>query len=485
MDHMSVLRSVRSLSRLQHEDPAWALLRTQNADITAAILHHHLGGETRKLPAPVLFEQVEADLEMLRAEGYHLPETKTAQSYCADWRTKGFLVRRAAEDSPDETLELSPAALDAFKFLNQIQSPQHSITESRLATVQQRLRQIAIETDPDVASRISALESERDRIQADIDALHRGEMDTPSPERALEQLLDVLALVAEIPSDFAKVHEDFEQLNRDLRENLIDQDTSRAAVLENIFRGVDLLAESDAGRSFYSFYELLLDPERSAEFNEVLDEVQQLDFIKELTPPQRRTLHKLLPTLQRRGAEINKGLSSFNRSLRRFVQSQELQRERQISQEIRAGLKEALQLADTVKPYEKTRVELQLSKAHIRSVSALQLHNPGDYDADGEVVTTRSKTISVEELVSIARQMDIDLNELRDNINYTLREQGPCSIAEVLAARPSTQGLASIVGLVVLALDYAQDLKSVETVQWDETTATVNHYVFTEEVPDG
>lgn len=64
---MSVLHAAHTATRLQAEDPAWALLRARNAPIAIAVLDHHLGGDVRRIPAPVLFERIEDDLEELRA----------------------------------------------------------------------------------------------------------------------------------------------------------------------------------------------------------------------------------------------------------------------------------------------------------------------------------------------------------------------------------------------------------------------------------
>ena len=60
---MTVLRAALTASRLLSEDPAWRLLRANNAAIAVAVLSKHLGGEQRRLAAPALFEHVEGDLE--------------------------------------------------------------------------------------------------------------------------------------------------------------------------------------------------------------------------------------------------------------------------------------------------------------------------------------------------------------------------------------------------------------------------------------
>ncbi len=179
------------------------MLRARNADTAVAILGNHLAGEERRLVAPVLFEEVDADLEELRAEGFDLPQT--AQAYCTEWRNQQILIRRSAEESREETFELSPGALTAIRFVTDLAEPRQSVTESRLATIQDRLRELARDTDPDAASRLQALYTERDRIQAEIDRVESGEIDVLAPDRALERIRDILGLVEEVPADVARV----------------------------------------------------------------------------------------------------------------------------------------------------------------------------------------------------------------------------------------------------------------------------------------
>ncbi len=456
-----------------------------------AVLGKHLGGEQRRLAAPALFEHVEEDLEELRGNGFDLPQT--AQAYCSAWRNDGILIRRTAEGSREETFELSLGALQAIRFVTELSQPRQAVTESRLATILDRVRVLARETDPDSTSRLRALHEERARIDAQIERAAGGDVDVLSAEQAAERLRDVLSLIEEIPSDFARVRSELEQLNRGLRERLIEQDSPRGSVLDDIFRGVDLLAESEAGRSFSGFYALLLDPEQGSDFEDSIDTIIDRPFISRLSSTQVRTLRRILPTLQDRSSEIHAVMTSFSRSLRRFVQSQELEHDRLINQRLRSALRQALETSQSVKPYAKTELSLDLTSVPVNSVAALNLHNPADFEAAGEITEHDAETVDIEELRALARASEIDMIELTGNINAVLSQQGSATIAGVLADRPASQGVASVVGLLVLAEEHATALSGREDVTWrppapstdgSGTTrrGTVGRYLFTERI---
>ncbi|WP_377086424.1 DUF3375 domain-containing protein [Pseudarthrobacter oxydans] len=473
------------------EDPAWRLLRANNAAIAVAVLSKHLGGEQRRLAAPALFEQVEEDLEELRGNGFDLPQT--AQAYCNSWRNDGILIRRTAEGSREETFELSLGSLQAIRFVTELSEPRQAVTESRLATILDRVRVLARETDPDSTSRLRALHEERARIDAQIERAAGGDVDVLSAEQAAERLRDVLSLIEEIPSDFARVRSELEQLNRDLRERLIEQDAPRGSVLDDIFRGVDLLAASEAGRSFSGFYALLLDPEQGRDFEDSIDTIMDREFTSRLSVTQVRTLRRILPTLQDRSSEIHAVMTAFSRSLRRFVQSQELEQDRLINRRLRSALRQALETSQSVKPYAKTELSLDLTSVPLNTVAALNMHNPADFEAAGEITEHDAETVDIEELRALARASEIDMIELTGNINAVLSRQSSATIADVLADRPATQGVASVVGLLVLAEEHATALSGREDVTWQPpafstngsgTTrrGTVGRYLFTERI---
>lgn len=446
------------------------------------------------MAAPLLFEAVEADLDELRAHGFELP--RTAVQYCGDWLASGYLVRRPGQ-AREEVYELSEGALVAIRFVEQLADPRPSVTESRLATIVERIHQLSVDTDPDVTRRIAALTVERDRIDARIAALSAGETDVLPEDRALERVVDILSLTAEVPEDFARVRASLEQLNRDLRARLVEEPESRGAVLDDVFRGVDLLAESDAGRSFAAFYALVLDAERSATFEDEVDELMRRPFARGLTREQVRTLSRLLPALQDGGSEIHQVMTSFSRSLRRFVQSEELAEDRRVHRLAREALAEASSLAEQVQPYRSLGIDLRLTAVTASQISALRLLNPADSETSELVASAPSATADLAALREFVRASEIDLDELTRNVNEVLAERGPSTLAEILDARPATQGVASVVGLLVLAEEHATrtDSGRLEHVQWPTTSAdggvrpqetrgaTVPEYLFEDALP--
>lgn len=487
LPRMSTLHTALAADRLTVDSPAWVLLRGRNAAAAVALLGEHLGGEERRLTAPELFERLEQDLVVLRERDFDLP--RPAQAYCADWVADGILVRRSVEGNRDETYELSPGALTAIRFVGQLLEPRSTVTQSRLTTILERVHALTVATDPDSVTRLAALRAQRDEIDAQIAAVEAGRYDVLERDRALEQARDVLALADELPADFARVRGELERINRDLRTRLVDDVDSRGQVLDDVFRGVDHLAESDAGRSFDGFFTLILDAERVAAFEDDVSALLERTFADGLRADQARALRRLLPGLQDASAEIHDVMTAFSRSLRRFVSTEELTEHRELQRVLRETQRDALALAPRVRPYARTQFVLDLSSVGVRSVSALSPYDPSDHRTANDVVASGEDVeVDWDALVRAARESEIDLRELRENVNELLARRGAVTVADVLDEHPATQGVASVVGLLVLADEHAAVLDGVEDAEWTAPSGahrrgTVPRRLFQERVP--
>ncbi|GHD05734.1 DUF3375 domain-containing protein [Zhihengliuella salsuginis] len=481
---MSTVRVALTARRLLQESPAWALLRTDTAPVALAVLGTHFSRERRHLAAAELFDAVETDLVDLRARGFDLRQP--AAAYCRAWLTDGYLVRRPGE-AREEIYELSDGTLTALRFIDSLAVPRTSVTESRLATIVERIRRLSIDTDPDVSRRIAALQAERNRLDARIEALARGDADTLDEHRAVDQAHDVLSLASELPEDFARVRAELDLINRDLRARLIEEPASRGSVLDDIFRGVDVLAESDAGRSFSAFHSLLLDPEQTTAVDDDLDALLERPFARSLSPENRTQLRRLLPAMQDASGEINDVMTSLSRSLRRFVQSEELAEERLVHQMLREAFGAAGRASSTTRPWTRLPIELALTGVHVTSPSAMKLQNPADSETSEPLEIHETQPADLEALREAVRASEIDMQEVTDNVNSVLAAHGPSTIADILSHRRATQGVASVVGLLVLAEQHATRTRdAVESVSWrtpdGERRARVPRFLFQEAI---
>ena len=101
-----------------------------------------------------------------------------------------------------------------------------------------------------------------------------------------------------------------------------------------------------------------------------------------------------------------------------------------------------------------------------RASGAIELHDPAEFAATGEVLSQEHPIASLEELRAIARETEIDFDELTRNVNDLLTDLPSCTVADVLARYPATQGVGSVVGLLAIAAEQGTVDDEPEVLVW-------------------
>src|SRR5699024_4109934 len=219
-----------------------------------------------------------------------------------------------------------------------------------------------------------------------------------------ERVNDILQQAQGLPADFARVRARFEELNQELRISILAAEDSQSQVLDEVFRGVDLIESSDEGRTFSAFSALVRDPEQSAAFD--------LAFAATLSLATRRSLRTLMRQMKDGSHEVSDILTEFARGLRRYVPSHEFQRDRVMRTLLQEGLAAAAPVAHVRRPYDEIGVDLELSSVSLGSIGEVILHDPDEFDAGAELNEAAESEVDFAELVAVARESEIDFAEL-------------------------------------------------------------------------
>ena len=460
---MKAAKDIATYQRLRAM-PLWRLLAADNGPIVIALLQAHFSEGQKTIPASVLLERIGHDLERLREVGGELPQS--AQAYVADWLSKGWFERRFPAGAAEEEYELSAAAASAIRFVASLIAPRVSATESRLATVIHELVRLAEDTDSDPQSRIASLIAERNRIDEHIQAVQQGKVKAISEEQAFERIREIMTLADELASDFRRVRSEFEKLNRDLRERILDEDGRRGEVLAALFSGVDVIAQSEAGRTFVAFWRLLTDLEQSLTLEQALDDVLSRQFAQQLETRERRFLLRIPRTLLDEGGEVHAVQQHFARSLKHFVQSREYLEQRRLMRLLKNAERAALALKDRIKVADQVGYTLGLTTSRIRSVSQWVLFDPALHRLEGGMVAGDAAPIDLETLSNLVAHSEIDFRALRRHVCAVLERHSQASIGQVLEYFPAEQGLGSVVGYMALGTRYGLRGSGAEHVSW-------------------
>lgn len=460
---MRAQRSLLAYERLR-DQPLWRLLASPKAPAFIALLQAELYEDKKSLPASVFYDRIERDLEELRAAGQDLPQT--AKDYVSNWLAEGYVERRFPAGSAEEQFELSAQAVEAIRFISTIEQPHSTATESRLALVISALVQLAEETDSDQKRRIERLLSERARIDLQLEHAQRGDIRVLADSSALERTREIISLAENLLGDFRRVRDQFDRLNRDLREQLVESDGRRGDVLDALFAGIDLISESDAGRTFSAFWRLLTDPERSAALEDALDTVLSREFLNEIDLRRKSFLRRLPSTLLEQGGFVHEVLQTLAKSLKQFVQSREFLEQKRLNQLLRDAQKAALGLKDEVKATESLDYTLELTSSRLRSYAQWHLFDPSlQFTSEGMESGDRPD-VDLAAIAELVADSEIDFRHLKESIRAILSLRSQASIRDILDSYPASQGLGSVVGLLALGSRHGIKGEGHEMVHW-------------------
>lgn len=476
-------QAARAVRALLQEHPAWVLLRSRNAAAAVVVLDRYLGASRRRLPVEQLAERIDDDVPELRRAGFELPYS--GYFYVSEWIDEGVLVRRRTAEAGTETVELSDGALLAIRFVSRLSKPHAVVTPARLSTVLDGLHRLADDVDPDPEARLAALLEQRAALDAKIERARRGDDEPLAPDAAAERAREILALAGDIPADLARVRTELERTDGELRRKLLESDGSRDTFLDDVYRGVDHLAESRAGSGLVAFRDLLRQSEHTAQ-----DDVGRVLDTVHLAPGEASALRRLLPTLQDAADELTDTMAGLRRALQRMVRSGDLPAERTLRRLLGEAQDHALAAAADVVPGTGLQLALPSGAVAPRSAGGLAPHNPGgdDVEAPSADPELPRRTVSLTALRAMARDSEIDVDELRGHVNAEVDRSGRATVASVLEAHPATQGAASVVGLLTLAERHGTPTGGQENVSWlsargvARRTALTQHQ-FEERVP--
>src|SRR5262245_56302248 len=180
-----------------------------------------------------------------------------------------------------------PSTEKALAFVVGLEQRQFVGTESRLRTVFELLRQITEGTETDAAVRIGELLKRRAALDAEIERLRRGQIEVMDDTQVKDRFQQVASTARELLSDFREVEANFRRLDRQVRERIATWERGKGELLEEVFGARDVISDSDQGRSFRAFWDLLMSASRQEELTSMLERVFALPAVLELAPDRR------------------------------------------------------------------------------------------------------------------------------------------------------------------------------------------------------
>lgn len=435
------------ISFLREHDPAWRLLRADNAPLVLSFLNRvFVEGNARSIPATELAGDLDDELYALNERFGEATFPKPAREYLSDWAgpESGWLRKYYPAGSDEAHFDATPAVEKALSWLRSLQARSFVGTESRLNTLFDLLRQIAYgaEDDPDV--RLAELHHRRHEIDLEIAEVERGHVAVLDPSAQRDRYQQFTATARELLADFREVEANFRALDRELRERIAAWSGSKGELLDEVLGYREAITDSDQGRSFQAFYDFLLSPQRQAELTELLEKVQQLAAIDEPDRRMRRIHYDWLDA----GEQTQATVRMLSDQLRRFLDDQAWLENRRAMDLLHSIEATALRLRDHATPPLTFEIDgtapaivLPMERPLYKRAASTPIDSSvdvGEVDVDPE---------------AMFEQVHVDRARLASGVRRALQHRSQVGLPELLRDNPLEHGLAELVGYLSLADD--------------------------------
>jgi hypothetical protein len=428
------------VAALRAGSPAWRLLRADNAPLILSFLGRvFVDDNVREISASQLISRLDDELYALNERLGDGTYPKSAKAYLDDWAATdaGWLRKFYPPGSDEPHYDATPAVEKAVAWVRALRDRSFVGTESRLNTIFELLRQLVFGSETDARARVAELERRRHQIDDEIAAVAGGNFSVLDSTSARDRYQQLAETARTLLSDFREVEANFRRLDRDLRERIATWDGAKGDLLDEVVGGRSYIAESDQGRSFQAFYDLLLSPRRQQELTELLERVHELELSDIADPRLRYIHHDWLDAGERAQSTVRQ----LSEQLRRFLDDQVWLENRRVMELLRSIESTALGLRDhptasfveqidACAPTVRLPMERPLySRPRSAAVDSAGVEQ-GQFDSESAV---------------LFEQTYVDPAPLVRSVRLALQRAAQIGLPDVIADSPITSGLAELI----------------------------------------
>ncbi len=449
------------LEQFKEQSSALRLLRTSSFPLIASFFYRaFIETNRRSMPYQELIALLDhhlGDIAEIYGEDKY---PKSARAYIDDWvNIKGGYLRKYLPQHTDEPeCDLQPDVEKALRWLEEMQGRRFVGTESRLKLLLDLITDLVQGTSQDPRLKLAMLEDKKAEIEAQIHQVKQG-IDSGFTETEVRERIFLLSdMSRQLLGDFRQVEANFRHLDKEMRKKITLGGAYKGQVLDKVFSDQDMIDDSDEGKSFNSFFELLMTPEMRenmrGDLKTLLDQQQGTEVLNE-----EQLLQHLYSYLLDAGTKVNRTKQQITDQLRRYIQEQS-QDNRRILEMIREFEAGAHQLQDEELKKSRCFTQLDGIQAEISTLFSRRLYQPKAQ----EQLDSRLEQGDDSPQVDLSHLFDvshIDELKLQRNIDHCLQlasqnqHQGEVTLAQVVEAHPIEYGLDEVLTYIKLACEQA------------------------------
>jgi hypothetical protein len=446
--------------------PTLTLLHQRQAPVVITIFRAAFGRNNKPIPTARLHTQVEEHLAGMRAAGEQDVPTGSGREICQRWMRGQWLVR-SLDEAGHEVYALTSHAQQALELVKNLARDRATLSEHRIATILGTVRRFNAEANPDRSARVTILNEEIARLQAERDALVDGaDLVDATEDWMTEGFTELLSLVSALPSDFARVEERFAAIRAEILAAFRAEDRPAGEVIDDYLARADtLMTATHEGRAFEGAFALLRDDAMVTRLREDLTALLDHPLADAILSDADRTELRGTVRLVRDGLDrVLAQRSRVTATLKEYIVSHDAAHDRELEQTLRQVEAELMTWMATTGPRATHDVPLLPARVgvdHLRE----RFHDPADDVLPERITAADPADAPPLSLAALVAQGGPRLASLRERLDAALASLLPAGSLGTLfdALEPSLRRPVEIFGLLHLAAE--RDWRSEDAVE--------------------
>jgi uncharacterized protein (UPF0297 family) len=373
-----------------------------------------------------------------------------AKRYLDTWADQGFL-RKFPDDNGETQFELSTDTEKAFQWIENLNKKDFIGTESRFKDIFNKLQDIVENTMDSPIQKVKELEKKKKEIEEEIRQIKITQsVNTFNPTQIKERFYEIERIARELLSDFKQVEQNFKDIIRTIYEKQADRTYTKGQIVGYALDAIEDLKQKDQGRSFYGFWQFLINEKKQEELKLLVDKVYHLLDEKGIQHDDDKLLRRIKSQLYAAGKKVIESNKQLSSRLSKILSETNLAEHRKAMEIIAEVRHLALRLLDnppkaegfiTIDEY--PEVNLVMNRPLTEDPhEAEMINHPSDI---------AFSDLSNVDVNSLFNSFAINRAELENNITTLLKKQKQISLKEILEYYPVQKGLGEVLTYLSIA----------------------------------
>lgn len=433
------------------KSPSMKLLRARHAPLIISFLYKEF-----KLPNKITvpnYELVDKLADYLEVLNFHDEDEEEelvedvkfrARNYLESWCSEqNKYLRKYPDEKGEDVHELTPSTEKVIQWIQDLDYKGFVGTESMFLDIIRKLEELYHNSTEDPEHKLAVLERQKAEIEAQIREIEAsGAVHVFTVTQIKERFYEINRLARKLLADFREVEQNFRTIVRTIYQKQSEKDQKKGEILGYVLDESDALKESDQGRSFYTFWHVLMDRSRREELEHLIEQMYQVLEEHQLSYPD-TFLKNMKFHLLEAGKKVVDTNHLLVEKLKRILTEQStLERKRAI--ELIGDIKKlALQIMPNP-PVTDQFIEIEGNPyIHLPMERPLG-EQPQETVFENHPTEIGSDDWTQVDFTSLMSQFDINREELVTRIQQYLKRKPQVTLTEILNEYPIKKGLAEL-----------------------------------------